>query len=126
MNYAQAFTRDIVGYTYSSGTSYSARTPDKTDEVQELDGTAGAIYYCRAKSAADDQFIGGHGYVEVLSQDDGDSPLQVVHLQPDNTEVVYSEHVIRICACLPGTVTRPLLTIKVIVQCVYKQAYLYR
>ena len=93
LNYAQAFTRDIVGYTYSSGTSYSARTPDKTDEVQELDGILQEQFITAVrKAAADDQSIGGHGYVEVLSQDDGDSPLQVVHLQPDNTEVVYSEY----------------------------------
>lgn len=95
VNFAQAFTRDITGYSYGSGIQYVARNADKLEEVQKLNGMLVAeMKNAINKSMGDNQSIGGRGFIAVLpdSLERNGVPFEFLDLDPENTEVVYSTY----------------------------------
>lgn len=95
VNYAQAFTRDITGYTYGSGVQYVARDAANIEAVDELNK------YIRAenkdaiiKSIGDEQSIGGRGFLGVFPDtvEKNEVPFEFVEYDPADTEVVYSSY----------------------------------
>lgn len=95
VNFAQAFTRDITGYSYGSGIQYVARNAEKLGEVQKLNNMLVAeMKNAINKSMGDNQSIGGRGFIAVLpdSLERNGVPFEFLDLDPETTEVVYSTY----------------------------------
>lgn len=95
VNFAQAFTRDITGYSYGSGIQYVARNAEKLEQVQALNGMLVAeMKNAINKSMGDNQSIGGRGFIAVLpdSLERNGVPFEFLDLDPETTEVVYSTY----------------------------------
>ncbi len=95
VNYAQAFTRDIVGYTYAKGIQYVAEDPVFTGDVQIINRMMRSEYKDAVlKTLADHQSIGGIAYLGILPDaiEKNDVPFELVPLHPRSTEVVYSAY----------------------------------
>lgn len=95
VNFAQAFTRDITGYSYGSGIQYVARNAAKLGEVQKLNNMMVAeMKNAINKSMGDNQSIGGRGFIAVLPDalERNGIPFEFLDLDPETTEVVYSTY----------------------------------
>lgn len=95
VNYAQGFTRDIVGYTYSNGIQYVANNTRFTGDVQTINNFMKSEYKSAiTKTMADHQSIGGVAYIGVLPDalEKNDVPFELISLHPTCTEVVYSTY----------------------------------
>ena len=95
VNFAQAFTRDITGYSYGSGIQYVARDASKIEAVQKLnDMMAAESKNAINKSMGDNQSIGGRGFIAALpdSLEQNGVPFELIDLDPETTEVVYSTY----------------------------------
>ncbi len=95
INYAQAFTRDIVGHTYSGGIQYVARDTSLVPKAQELAVAITNEYRSAViKSMADDQSIFGTAYImttpDSLSTEKASFEMQT--LDSERTCVVYSAY----------------------------------
>lgn len=95
VNFAQAFTRDITGYSYGSGIQYVARDAEKLEAIQALNNMVAAeSKNAINKSMGDNQSIGGRGFIAVLpdSLERNGVPFEFLDLDPETTEVVYSTY----------------------------------
>lgn len=95
VNFAQAFTRDITGYSYGNGIQYVARDAGKLKAVQRLNDMITAENKNAVnKSMGDNQSIGGRGFIAVLpdSLERNGVPFEFLDLDPETTEVVYSTY----------------------------------
>lgn len=93
LNYAQAATRDIVGYTYGKPLQYVQRDNKFMPDIQTLNDYVGAENkFMLDKMMADDQSICGTAYRGVFpdSKPEKDAPFELLYLNPLTTFVVYS------------------------------------
>ena len=99
VNFAQAFTRDITGYSYGSGIQYVSREARNIDAVQKLNKMIAAeSKNAINKSMGDNQSIGGHGFIATVPDalEKNGTPFEFIDLDPRNTEVVYSTYNINV------------------------------
>lgn len=99
VNFAQAFTRDITGYSYGSGIQYVSREAGNIDAVQQLNKMIAAeSKNAINKSMGDNQSIGGHGFIATVPDalEKNGTPFEFIDLDPRDTEVVYSTYNINV------------------------------
>ena len=99
VNFAQAFTRDITGYSYGSGIQYVSREAKNIDAVQQLNKMIAAeSKNAINKSMGDNQSIGGHGFIATVPDalEKNGIPFEFIDLDPRDTEVVYSTYNINV------------------------------
>lgn len=92
INYAQAFTRDIVGYTYGKPIQYVPRKSKFSKEVDLLnDFMAAEEKFSLDCEIANTQSITGTAYRAIMPDILRDEvPFELITLEPDRTFVAYS------------------------------------
>ena len=95
VNYANAFTRQIVGYTYPSGVHFVPMIEDIRADIEKLNRFLRAVdKNMLDKVMENEQSIWGTHYRAVLpnSTDSGKCPFDILPLPADNTFVAYSAY----------------------------------
>lgn len=94
INYAQAFTRDIVGYTYGKPIQYVPRKSRFSKEVDLLnDFLAAEEKFSLDCELANNQSIMGTAYRAIMPDVVSDEvPFELITLEPDRTFVAYSAY----------------------------------
>lgn len=93
VNYAQAITRDTVGYTYAGGIQYVANDTKFTDEVRKINRMMSCEYRnAITKSMADNSSFGGTAFIGAFPDtlEKNEVPFELLDLSPIDTNVVYS------------------------------------
>lgn len=93
INYAQAFTRDIIGYTFSNGVNYVATQDKDMAEVQKLN----QMMKCENKQVFDltkneTQSIMGTSYLSIFPDfsEKNEVPFEISEISPTDAFVAYS------------------------------------